>query len=157
MVHLHRRMCALHALEGVCLHYRNKGNDEKFQGFSRVGSNLVGRVASGDPTRPARFSRRLDPTRPDSRDFRDVLTRPDPRDFEIVLTRPDPTRHNLGDPRDSGRLAGHVNLTRNISHGSKHVHLGQSMYTSVGWLVLGPSYFSQYVVFSSYFTGIVCS
>ena len=31
------------------------------------------------------------------------------------------------------------------------------MYTSVGWLVLSPSYISQYIVFSAFFTGIVCS
>ena len=113
---------------------KNNTNTRIFQGFSRVGSNLTGRVWSGrvdptreifetsrpDPTRPARFSRRLDPTRPD------------PRDFEIVLTRPDPTRDNPGDPRDSGRLAGHVSLTGDISHGSKsnihgskHVYLGR--------------------------------
>ena len=35
-----------------------------YQGFSRAGSNLAGRVGSADPIRPVRF--------------RDVLTRPDP-------------------------------------------------------------------------------
>ena len=58
-----------------------------YQGFSRVRSNLAGRVGSGrvgsaDPTRPSKILRHVDLTRPDPRYFEGLLTpnRPYPRD-----------------------------------------------------------------------------
>ena len=66
-----------------------------FQGFSRVRSNLtgrVGRVGSADPTRPAKSFRCVDLTRSDPRNFEILLTRPDPtREIKFLLTRPNPT------------------------------------------------------------------
>ena len=56
-----------------------------------------------------------------------------------------------------GFHAGRVDWARDISHGSNSKSHGSNISgyicTLVGWLVLGPSYFSQDVVLSGFFTG----
>ena len=76
--------------------------------------------------------------------------------FESLLTRADPSRHTPSDPRGAGFMR--VGFTepvlyitgqsRTVDHVSKHVWW---VYTLVGWLVLGPSYFSRTMSCSLFF------